>query len=437
MTEYTSPGKVRAALRRGERPNVPPEVFVQLEPREQAAVLDRSSSDQITQLLRECDSRSVVDGLTMFGIERATPYLRELPPEDLADLALRLKFDYRERLMEALGPALATEVGTILSYPPATAGGMMTPRYASIPEVVTVARALELLREQARADAINYVYVVDAGGRLTGTLPVRALLAADPGTRVQDAAARNLVKLYARQPKDEVVRAFKGHHYQALPVVDDQDRLVGVVTAESVLTAVRDQEDEIVFGATGADAREPELRTEVAASRRLPWITMTVLGGLGCAAIGAMFQHTLERVVILGIFIPLVLAVSESVAAQTATIVLKTLVTGDIPKGAISRFLMKEVAVGLLIGLYAALLVVLAASILWKADARLGIVIGGSVVLGVCWSTLVGVAVPTILRKFRVEPSIAGGPVVLMIADIFTLVFYFTSATLVLPAGPT
>lgn len=433
--DYASPGKIRAALRRGERVDVRPEVFVQLEPREQAAVLDRATSDQMIVLLKECDSRSIVDGLTMFGIERATPYLRELPPEDLADLALRLKSDYRERLMEALEPGLAGEVATILSYPPDTAGGMMTPRYASVPEVVTVARALDLIREHARAEAINYLYVVDAGGKLTGTLPVRALLAAKPGTRVQDAAAGNLVKLSARQPKDEVVRAFKGHHYQALPVVDDQDRIVGVVTAESVLTAVRDQEDEIVFGATGADAREIELRTEVAATRRLPWITMTVIGGLGCAGIGALFHQTLERVVILGIFVPLVLAVSESVAAQTATIVLKTLVTGDIPKGAIFRFLMKEVAVGLLIGLYAAILVVGAASVLWKTDLRLALVIGGSVVLGVCWSTLVGVAVPTTLRQLRVEPSIAGGPVVLMIADIFTLVFYFTSATLVLPAG--
>jgi magnesium transporter len=431
MSEYASPGKVRAALRRGEKIDVRPEVFVQLEPREQAAVLDRATSDQIILLLRECDSRSVVDGLIMFGIERATPYLRELPPEDLADLALRLKRDYRERLMESLGPALAGEVGTILAHPPDTAGGMMTPRYASVPEVVTVARALELLRQHAKAAAIDYVYVVDAGGRLTGTLPVRSLLAALPGARVQDVASRNLVKLAARQPKDEVVRAFRGHHYQALPVVDDQDRLVGIVTAESVLTAVRAQEDEIVFGATGADAREQELRTSVAFTRRLPWITMTVIGGLGCAFIAGLFHATLERAVMLGIFVPLVLAVSESVAAQTATIVLKTLVTGDIPKGALARFLLKEVAVGLLIGLYAAVLVVLA-SMLWPhADLRLGIVIGCSVVLGVCWSTLVGVAVPTTLRRFRVEPSVAGGPVVLMIADLFTLLFYFGIASMV------
>jgi len=433
MAEYASPGKVRAALRRGERVDVRPEVFVQLEPREQAAVFDRATADQIIQLLRECDSRSVVDGLIMFGIERSTPYLRELPPEELADLALRMKSDYRERLMESLGPAIAAELATILSYPPDTAGGMMTPRYASVPAVVTVSRALDLLREHARADSINYVYVVDAGGKLTGTLPVRSLLAAKPSMKVQDATSGNLVKLSARQPKDEVVRAFKGHKYQALPVVDDQDRLVGVVTAESVLSAVRDQEDEIVFAATGADARELELRTEVAATRRLPWITMTVMGGLGCAFIAGLFHATLERAVVLGIFVPLVLAVSESVAAQTATIVLKTLLTGDIPRGALARFLMKEVAVGLLIGLYAAVLVVLA-STLWHSDLRLGVVIGCTVVLSVCWSTIVGVAVPTILRRFRVEPSVAGGPVVLMIADLFTLLFYFSIASLVVVA---
>lgn len=429
--EYSSPGKIRAAIRRGENPDVPPQVFVQLTPREQAALLDRLPPDRVVTLLRECDSRSVVDGLTMFGIERAAPYLREVPPDDLADLAIRLSAAYRERLMAALGPALASEVGTILSYPPDTAGGMMSTRYASVPEVVTVARALELLREHAKAEAINYVYVVDAGGRLTGTLPVRALLAAKAGARVVDVAARDPIKLAARQDKEDVVRAFQGHHYQALPVVDEQERLVGVVTSDSVVSAVRAQEEELVFAATGADAREPELRTEVAATRRLPWITMTIAGGLGCAFIVGLFEHTLERAVVLGIFVPLVLAVSESVAAQTATIVLKTLVTGDLPRGGLLRFLWKEVSLGLLIGLYAAVLVVLASQ-LWKpGDLRLGIVIGASVSLGVCWSTLVGVAVPTILRRFRVEPSVAGGPVVLMIADIFTLLFYFGSASLV------
>src|SRR5688572_24051669 len=149
MTEYASPGKVRAALKRGERPLVRPEIFVQLEPREQAAVLDRSPAQMVT-LLSDCDSRSVVDGLTMFGIERAAPYLREVPPEDLADLAGRMSSDYRERLMEALGPTLATEAGTILSYSPNTAGGMMSTRYVSVPEAVTVARALEILRAHAR-----------------------------------------------------------------------------------------------------------------------------------------------------------------------------------------------------------------------------------------------------------------------------------------------
>ena len=423
--------RIRAAVRRGESPDVTPAVFVQLEPAEQAALLDRLPPHRAMTLLRVCDSRSVVDGLTRFGVERAAPYLRDMPPDDLADLALRLGPAYRERMLEALGPDVAREVRTILSYPPDTAGGMMSTRYVSVPEVVTVERALQLLRGHARIESINYVYVVDAGGKLTGTLPVRSILGASPKERVGDVASKFVVKISARQPRDEVVHVFKGHHYQALPVVDDQDRLVGIVTADSVLSAVRDQEDDIVFGATGADAREQELRTGVAAIRRLPWITMTVVGGLACAFIGGLFKATIERTVILGLFVPLVLAVSESVAAQTATIVLKVLVTGDIPRGAMARFLLKEVALGLLIGLYAAVLVVLA-STRWHSDLRLGLVLGCSVVLGVCWSTLVGVAVPTTLRRLRVEPSVAGGPVVLIIADLFTLLFYFGIASMVI-----
>ncbi|HEY3227156.1 MAG TPA: magnesium transporter [Planctomycetota bacterium] len=434
MQPALSPGRVRAALRRGEAPDVSPEVFVQLDPDEQAMMLDRLPPDRWSSLLRECDSRSVVGGLTKFGIERAVPYLREFPPDDLAHLAIRLGPEYRERMLDALGPELAAEVQTILAYPEDTAGGMMSTRYASVPEVVTVAKALEMFREFAKVESISYVYVVDKAGKLLGTLPVRALLAAEPRQRVGAVASRSAVKLHARQPRDEVVRAFREHHFLALPVVDDQERLVGVVTADKVLTAVKEQENQIVYSATGADAREPVLATGMAARHRIPWITMTVVGGLGCAFIGGLFRATLERVVILGLFVPLVLAVSESVAAQTATIVMKTLISSDLPRGSLIRFLLKEVAVGLLVGLYAAILVV-AASTLGHSDWswRFGVVIGGSVVLGVCTATLVGVTVPTLLRRLRVEPTVAGGPVVLMIADILTLFFYFGSATLVRP----
>jgi len=433
MHAAASPGRARAMLRRGETPLVTPEVFVQLDAEEQAALLDRLPPDKSWPLLRECDSRSVVDGLVKFGIERAAPYLRELPPDDLADLAHRMRPDYRERLMDALGPELAAELQTILSYPEDTAGGMMSTRYASVPEVVTVARALELLRQFAKGESINYVYVVDAGGRLVGTLPVRALLAAEPRQKVGEVASRSAIRLSARQPRDEVLHMFREHRYLSLPVVDDQDRIVGAVTADHVLSALEEQEDQLVYSATGADAREPTLRTGVAARHRLPWITMTVAGGLGCAFIAGLFRETLERAVMLGLFVPLVLAISESVAAQTATIVMKALMTGELPKGALTQFLLKEVAVGLLIGLYAAVLVVLASTLWPGADFRLGIVIGGSVVLGVCSATLLGVIVPTVLRRFRVEPTVAGGPVVLIIADIFTLFFYFGTATLVAP----
>ncbi|HTF56663.1 MAG TPA: magnesium transporter [Planctomycetota bacterium] len=432
MQPALSPGRVRAALRRGEAPDVSPEVFVQLDPDEQAMVLDRLPSDRWAVLLRECDSRSVVGGLTKFGIERAMPFLRDFPPDDLAHLAIRLPPDYRERMLDALGPELAAEVQTILAYPEETAGGMMSTRYASVPEVVTVAKALEMFREFAKVEAISYVYVVDSSGKLQGTLPVRALLAAEPRQRVGEVASRTAVRLHASQSRDDVIRAFRDHHFLALPVVDDQERLVGVVTADKVLTAVKEQENQFIYAATGADAREPVLAPGLAARHRIPWITMTVVGGLVCALIGLLFKSTLERAVVLGLFVPLVLAVAESVAAQTATIVMRTLITSDIPRGTLLRFLGKEVAVGLLVGLYAAVLVVMA-STLWGADWRLGVVIGGSVVLGVCTATLVGVTVPTLLRRLRVEPTVAGGPVVLMIADILTLFFYFGTATLVRP----
>jgi len=405
---------------------VTPESFLDLAAEEQAATLERLGPKEGAAILRETDSRSLRDAMRLLGAEKLSPFLAEIPPDDLADLFVHISGAEREALLAALGAELAADVRRLLEYAPDTAGGMMSTRYASVPSVFTVARALDAIRVASRVDAVSYIYATDAGGRLTGTVPVRALLLAAPETRVQDLVSRAIVKLGVRDPRETVLASFRQNHFVALPVVDDHDRLVGVVTADDAVAAEHERADELAYSATGLDAREPLMNTVRAARSRVPWITVTILGGLGCAAVAGAFRSTLERLVVLGLFMPIVLGLAEAVTAQTTAIVTRTLLGGGAGLG---RFLAKEVLIGVLVGVYAGT-VVGAVSLAWHGRWTLGLAIGTAIAASIAWSALIAVLVPLGLRRFKVEPSVAGGPVALTIADLSTLAIYFGVAAL-------
>lgn len=240
---------------------------------------------------------------------------------------------------------------------------------------------------------------------------------------------KHVVRLRASAPLDELIRVFNEHHYVSLPVVDDKDRLIGVVTSDDVLGAMRRTEAEVIRGVTGADPREALKETLVAVRGRIPWITVTILGGLGCAFVASFFKRTLEEVIVLGIFVPVVLALAESVGAQTITVSLSALAGGQVSRGEMLRFVFKELRVGILVGLYSGLAVSLA-SVLWHGDVRLGALIGGAILVSVSWAALLAVVVPSLMRSLRANPAIASGPLVLTVADLSTLLVYLGGATL-------
>jgi magnesium transporter len=440
LPEDPSANALRGALREGRTaevvaalarlsPGRRAERFIQLRPPEQKTVLAAAPPELAASILSDCDS-AILRGL-LLETEPATmaPALRLVPPDNLADLLIHLPEERAKELLAVLDDALREEVKRLLTFAPETAGGLMTPRYLSVPDVVTVARALEILRSGGSADSPSYVYIVDANGRLAGVAPLRRLLMAQPRTPVGSIMVKSVVRLRASDPLDALIRVFNEHHYVSLPVVDDKDRLIGVVTSDDVLGAMRRAEGEVIRGVTGADPREAVQETLAVVRSRIPWVTVTIVGGLGCALIGALFQRALEEIVTLGLFVPVVLALGESVGAQTISVALSAMAGGTIPRGELGRFVLKELRVGVLVGLYAGL-AVSATSLLWHGDPRLGVLIGGAILVSVSWAALLAVVVPSAMRRFRLNPVIASGPLVLILADLSTLLVYFGGATL-------
>lgn len=405
------------------------ELFLRLRPSERTAILRKVPDPQATRLVEVVDSASLAEPLVELGVERSRTLVAPLQPDDLADIVIHLPEEFRTPLLQGL-PSEA-EVARLLAYPEGTAGALMNTRYASVPEVVSVARALELLRQAARADRVSYIYVVTSEGKLVGTLSVRNLLVASPRALVRDIATKKIVKIGATARHEDLVQAFQTHKFQALPVVDDKERMIGVVTFDDAITALREEEERLVYSVTGVDPREHLLEGMRAARGRVPWITVTILGGLMCAAIGTIFQQTYEISIVLGLFVPLVLAIGESVSTQTAAIVMKTLITGAVERARVRAFFGKEIVIGVLLGIFAGAAVT-GLSKLWRVETKIALTMGAAVLISVMWAALLGVAIPWFLRRTRVDPSVASGPVVLFLCDLSTLVIYLGGAQLVL-----
>ncbi|MBI2933433.1 MAG: magnesium transporter [Planctomycetes bacterium] len=410
------------------------ELFLQLRWPEQKTLLAAANPELSASILADCDSASLRAVLMRMDLPALTPALRLIPPDNLADILLHLPPDTSRQVQDLLDPSLRDEIRKLMTFDPESAGGLMTTRYLSIPDAVTVGKALDLLRA-ARADApASYIYVVDVNGRLIGVAPVRGLLLSHARRPVRAIMSADPVRIKATAPREEIVNLFNQYHYVSLPVVDDKERLIGIVTFDDIMAAMRRGEEQIVRGMTGADPREALKETFSAARGRLPWVTVTIAGGLACAFIAGLFRHTLGEMVVLAIFIPVVLAVGESIGSQTISVVLTTLVAGEVRRARVLSFLTKELFIGIVLGGYAGA-VVSAASMLWHGSPRLGLMIGAAVFLSVSWAAMLGALIPSLVRGMRIDPIIASGPLVLALTDISTLLVYFGTATLFMNFG--
>lgn len=407
------------------------ELFIQLRPPEQKAILLATPTDLGASILADCDSGSLAAALVAIDLAAIAPTLRLIPPDNLADIALHLPPKSVEELLALADPPLRDEVRRLMAFDPNTAGGLMTTRYFSIPGVVTAGKALEILRDSKPPEIPHYIYTVDARGRLLSVTTLKQLLLATPRQLVRSVAKRDVVRVAADTPRDQLVTLFNEYHYVALPVVDDKSRLIGVVTFDDVMNAMRRDERELVRSMTGGDPREVWKETLAATRGRVPWVTVTIAAGLAGALIGAFFQRALSEYIVLGLFIPAVLALGESIGAQTASVVLTVLITGNITRREMKGFLLKELGIGAIVGLYAGA-VVTAASLFWHGNPRLGLLIGAAILVSVSWAAMLGVLIPTLLRRLRMDPTVASGPVVLALVDISTLFVYFGGATLFL-----
>lgn len=390
--------------------------------------------------------------------ERRTEVLEAMDPEEAAALLARMTPDERTDALEELDDATADEIldelpeparletERLLEYAPDTAGGLMTTEFVSVEETATVEAALSAVRGIARAgrrEAMGTIYTVDARGVVTGVLSLRELLAAPEGTRLAEVAWTEVVTVPATADREEVAQLTSDYDLVAVPVVDDDRRLLGVVTVDDVIDVIQEEQTEDVQKLGGMEAlEEPYMQSGffTLLRKRAGWLTVLFVGEMFTAAAMARYQAELDSAIILALFIPLIISSGGNSGSQATSLILRALALKEVELSDWWRVAMRELPSGLALG--AILGVVGVVRVMsWHAlglqdfGGHPGLVattVGLSLVGVVTFGTLVGSMLPFLLRRFGFDPASASAPLVATLVDVTGLVIYFSVALVIL-----
>jgi len=370
--------------------------------------------------------------------------MNAMTPDDRVQLLDELPGEVTRRLMEALDPRQLKETRQLLNYPPDTAGHFMTPEFVAIRPDLTAQQAIEHLRRVPRTtETLNVLYVVDNGGRLLHDIRLGTLVRASPEALVGDIVERTIVSIPARTDREEVVRAFEKYDRVALPVVDDQGCMLGIITVDDVMDVARREATEDIHKIGGMEA----LDTPYAATpfttlirKRGVWLSVLFLGELLTASAMAHYEHLLEKAIVLALFLPLIIASGGNSGSQAATLIVRALALGELRMRDWWSVARRELASGVVLGTWLGL-IGFARVVLWE---QLGIFDYGehymliamtiwvSLVGIVSFGTLCGSMLPFILRACKLDPATSSAPFVATLVDVTGVVIYFTAATIFL-----
>lgn len=410
-------------------------------------------AERLLSRMRPADRGPVLSGLTppeirtvmdlLFEKRRAASTLKELPPEllpqifdaigdeRLAQIMARLELDdrvevadeldeeRRERVIGLLPEGPRSELRMAEVYPPSSAGRVMTTRYIALHEDMTAQQAIERLRETGDTlESILYLYVVDEKGALRGVVPIRRLVSASPDKRCAELMVKDPASVRVDADQEQAAQLVSRYNLLAIPVVNEEQHLLGVITVDDVIEVIEEEATEDMYLLAGLSEEDrvfsPASR---AVRRRLPWLLVNLGTAFLAASVVGLFQETLERLVALAFFMPVVAGMGGNTGIQSLTVITRAIALGELAFSSGLRAIGKEVSVALANGAVLGAVSGLAAFI-WQDSAVLGVALFISMIVTMGVAGVMGAAVPLLLKALRQDPAVASGVIVTTFTDV-------------------
>lgn len=434
------PGRLTAFLREQLAADLA-EWLEELNEAERTAVFRLLDSEQAAEVLGELDLDTQADLVAALGKEKAGDIIEEMPSDEAADLLAELTPEEQGQILGELEAENAAEVRELLTFDPDTAGGLMTTDFITLREDMTAEQAIAHLRKVGPdAETIYYVYVVNGGGQLVGVISLRDLIVAPPQTRIREVMRTRVISVRADQDQEEVAKLVSKYNLLAVPVVDDQQRILGVVTVDDVLDVMEEEatEDVLRMGAAGAPVEEEEKASFLSAvwaiaRPRLPWLVSLLFLEMGSGVIASFFHNFVSETTaaLLALFTVVMAGESGNAATQSLAVVVRGLATGEIRQKEMLRVVAREAATGLIVGAVCGLVLMVTAA-LWHQSWTFGAAVGLALLANLFLAKLLGGLFPLVINRLGIDPAVASGPLITTLTDNTSMLVYYGTAALLL-----
>lgn len=384
------------------------------------------------QVLSELDGDSIQQVLADLLHSDIAWLLKDLGPDDMAYILGFLPEERGKEILALMKTEDSTEVADILKYPKDTAGGIMTTEFFSLPEDATAQEAIRRLQQATDAEMVFYIYVTDKEDHLVGVLSLRQLLTVPPATMLKNIMTRDVISVAVDMDQEEVARQVASYNLLAIPVVEKDGTLVGIITVDDVVDVIREEATEDMLKMAGAIEEDSVSKSSSlgAAKVRLPWLFTNLVGSLLSGAILWYFRFTIQEVVAIVSFLPVIAAMGGNVGLQSSTLIIRGLATGVVELTDVWTVFFREVRIGLLMGIACGIILTVVG---WAwHQVFLGMVVGASLIIAFLVSTSMATIMPIVLKRMGVDPAVAAGPFVTTANDITGITIYLTLATLFL-----
>ncbi|MFC0046023.1 magnesium transporter [Metabacillus iocasae] len=392
-----------------------------LSPKEMAGIFENLEipEEDYQTLLSEMHPTFAADMLSEMYADDAVDVLNELDKEQVASY------------LTIMDDESAKEIKDLLHYEEYTAGSIMTTEFVAIHAHQTVHSAMQILRKEApEAETIYYVFVVDEDKKLVGVISLRDLIVADEDTMIHEVMSDRVVSVSVAEDQEEVARTMRDYNFLALPVVDFQHHLLGIITVDDVIDVIDEEASDDYSKLAGiSDVDTVDKTPFSAAKKRLPWLVILLFLGMMTASLIGQFEDTLNQVAILAVFIPLIAGMAGNTGTQALAVAVRGLATGEVAEESKWKLIGREAGTGFITGGSCGVLVTLIVYI-WQGDIFLGLLVGVSIFVTLIVATLAGSFVPLLMDRLNIDPAVASGPFITTINDLISILIYFGLATM-------
>jgi len=416
-------------------------------PADVAEVLSQLSDEEATELLHrlflrhaaaeplgEMEPEDSAELLSEIDRDEAIKIISRMDPDDAVDVLDELPDNVQEELLSRLGKEDAKVLSGLLTYPPDTAGGLMSPEVVALPIDMSVQEAIDFLRKKVEeVETIYYAYAVDQQGHLQGVFSLRDMALAQPGTPLAKLLKRDAVSVPVDADAEDVAHLFDKYNYYALPVVDEDQKLLGIITIDDVIDVIREEATEDIYGMASVPMEEG-VDTSLAASlrMRLPWLYVRLGTALLAAMVVGIFESSIAKMAALAVLMGVVAGQGGSAGMQTVTIITRGMALGELDQQRGWHLLGKEALLGVVNGAFIGITIGIITYV-WKGEIMLGVAACLAMIVNMFVAGAAGVLIPVSLRAMGKDPALAAGIFLPTVTDVLGFASLFLIAHLLLP----